>query len=418
MFLKLLGESFLFALQALRVNKLRTFLSLLGITIGIFSIIAVFTITDSLETKVRKDVESLGNNVIYIQKWPWVPEGGEDGEYPWWRYLNRPLPGYKEMDDLNKQVTTAQAMAYVATIGGQLIKFENSSVENAQIQCVSHGYEDIKSFELADGRYFSENESMAGRPVCLIGSSIATALFPNGDALSKSLSVRGRKFTIIGIVKKEGSSLVDVSLDNSMVIPVNFARNIVNLRSDRMDPYIMVKAKAGIGALELKDDLKGVMRSIRRLQPREDDDFSLNEISLLSGGLESMFHTLGIGGWVIGMFSILVGGFGIANIMFVSVKERTHIIGIQKSLGSKNYFILLQFLVEAVVLCIIGGIVGLLIVFLVASVASSLLDFNLALTLGNIATGLTISCVIGIVSGFIPAYNASRLNPVDAIRAN
>jgi len=418
MFLKLFGESFLFALQALRVNKMRTILSLLGITIGIFSIIAVFTITDALENKVRTDVETLGNNVIYIQKWPWVPEEGENGEYPWWKYLNRPLPGYKEMDDLEKQVTTAQAMAYVASIGGQLIKFENNSVENAQIQCVSHHYEDIKSFELEDGRYFSENESQAGRPVCLIGNNIATALFPNGDAMSKSLSVRGSKFAIIGIVKKEGKSLVDISLDDSMVIPVNFARNIVNLRNDRMDPCIMVKAKPGISMLELKDDLKGAMRSIRRLAPREDDDFSLNEISLLSAGLESMFSTLGIAGWVIGMFSILVGGFGIANIMFVSVKERTHIIGIQKSLGSKNYFILLQFLVEAVVLCVIGGTVGLLVVFAGASIASSAFDFNLALTFKNIVTGLTISCAIGVLSGFIPAYNASRLNPVDAIRAN
>ena len=418
MFLKLFGESFLFALQALRVNKLRTVLSLLGITIGIFSIIAVFTITDALETKVRSDVESLGNNVIYIQKWPWVPEGGGDGEYPWWKYLNRPLPGYREMADLQKQVTTAQSMAYVATIGGQLIKFGNSSIENAQILCVSHDYETIKSFELEDGRYFTDHESQSGRPVCLVGSSIAEALFPNGDALGKNLSMRGSRFNIIGVVKKEGTSLVDISLDNSMVIPVNYARNIVNLRSDRIDPYMMVKANPGVTSAELKDDLKGAMRSIRRLHPMEDDDFSLNEISLLSGGLEELFGVLGLAGWIIGGFSILVGGFGIANIMFVSVKERTHIIGIQKSLGSKNYFILLQFLVEAVVLCIFGGAAGLAIVFLVASMASQAMDFNLALTMKNIVMGFTISCVIGIISGIMPAYIASRLNPVDAIRAN
>jgi putative ABC transport system permease protein len=418
MFLKLFGESFLFAMQALRVNKLRTFLSLLGITIGIFSIILVFTITDALETKVRTDVESLGKNVIYIQKWPWVPEEGGDGEYPWWKYLNRPLPGYKEMDDLEKQISTAQAMAYVATISGQLIKFENSSIENAQILCVSQGYQDIKSFELQDGRYFTEHESSTGTPICLIGYNIANSLFPDGGALDKKISVRGSKFTVIGIVKKEGKSLVDISLDDAIVIPVNYARNLVNLRSDRIDPYIMVRANPGISSLQLKDDLKGTMRSIRRLQPRESDDFSLNEISLLSGGLEAMFKTLSIAGWIIGGFSILVGGFGIANIMFVSVKERTHIIGIQKSLGSKSYFILMQFLVEAIVLCIIGGLFGLAIVYLLASIASSALDFNLLLTVKNIVLGISISCSIGIISGIIPAYIASRLDPVDAIRAN
>jgi putative ABC transport system permease protein len=404
MFFRLFTESISFALQALRVNKLRTILSLLGITIGIFSIIAVFTVTDALERKVRTDVESLGNNVIYIQKWPWVPESGEGGEYPWWKYMNRPLPGYKEMDELADRIGTADAMAYVATISGQLIKYENSSVENAEIQCVSHNYQDIKSFELKNGRYFTEVESQTGRPVCLIGDNIATALFPDGDALSRVLSVRG--------------SLVDISLDNSMVIPVNYARNLVNLRSNQMDPYIMIKAKPGISGMELKDDVKGAMRSIRRLRPREDDDFALNEISLLSGQLEGMFGMLNAAGWVIGMFSILVGGFGIANIMFVSVRERTHIIGIQKSLGSKNYFILLQFLVEAVVLCVIGGLVGLLLVMGAASLASHIFDFRMVLSGSNILTGLTISCIIGVVSGFIPAFSASRLNPVEAIRSN
>ena len=418
MFLKFLGESFSFAFRALRMNKLRTFLSLLGITIGIFSIITVFTITDALETKVRTDVESLGNNVIYIQKWPWVPEEGSDGEYPWWKYMNRPLPGFKEMDELEKKLTTAKSMTYAATIDGQLIKYENNSIENAQILCVSHGYQNIKSFELADGRYFSEQESANGRPVCFIGHNIATSLFPSGNALGKFLVVRGRKFNIIGVVQKEGTSLVDISLDDAMVIPVSFARNIVNLRSDRMDPYIMVKAKDGISTMELKDDLKGAMRSIRKIKPREDNDFALNEISLLSSSLDEMFSTLGIAGWVIGMFSILVGGFGIANIMFVSVKERTSIIGIQKSLGAKNYFILMQFLVEAVVLCVIGGMLGLLLVFIGASIASDLTDFNMHLTASNVATGIIISGVIGIVSGFIPAHNASRMNPVDAIRSN
>ena len=415
-FLRLFRESFLFAFEALRVNKLRTLLSLLGITIGIFAIISVFTVTDALERKIRSDVESLGDNVIYIQKWPWVPEGGE--EYPWWKYMNRPLPGYKEMTEVGRKAESAGILAYVATLGGQVIKYKSSSVENATVLAVSHDYDLIKSMELTAGRYFTESESAGGRPLALLGSSVADALFPNGDAVGKEISVRGYKFAVIGTIEKEGSSMVDNSNDNNVIIPVNYARNIINLRSDQIDPFIMVKAREQVPTQEMKEDLRGAMRSIRRIHPKEEDDFALNETSLLTNSLQSLFSTLGLAGWIIGGFSILVGGFGIANIMFVSVKERTHIIGIQKSLGSKNYFILLQFLIEAVVLCIFGGLIGLLLVYGLTSVASSMTGFDLSLPAAHVFMGLIISATIGIISGFVPAHQASRMNPVDAIRAN
>jgi putative ABC transport system permease protein len=416
LFIRLFRESFLFAFEALRVNKLRTFLSLLGITIGIFAIISVFTVTDALEKKIRSDVESLGDNVIYVQKWPWVPEGGD--EYPWWKYMNRPLPGYKEMGELQKKTDREESIAYVASINGQIIKYSSSSVENTEILCVSHQYEQIKSFDLQEGRYFSEHESASGPPIAMIGADVANALFKGESPLGKQISVRGSKFTIIGVLKKEGSSLVGNSSDSQIIIPLNYARNLVNLKSDAMQPYFMVKAKPGVGLPELRDDLRGAMRSIRKLKPREDDDFALNETSLLTNGMKQVFSILGLTGWIIGGFSILVGGFGIANIMFVSVKERTSIIGIQKSLGSKNYFILLQFLVESVVLCIIGGLFGLLLVFLLAQGISMVVDFNFILTFNNILMGVLISASVGVLSGYIPAYNASRMNPVDAIRAN
>ncbi len=416
LFLKLFRESFLFAFEALRVNKLRTILSLLGITIGIFAIISVFTVTDSLENKVRTDVQSLGNDVIYIEKWPWVADEG--GDYPWWKYLNRPLPGYKEMTELQKRVNSVEAVAYIASIGGQLIKYKNSTVENADLLCVSQDYNKIKTFELEDGRYFSESESQSGKPIAIIGADIKEALFPNGNAIGEELAVRGSKFTIIGVVKKEGSSMVGLSLDNEMMIPVNYARNLVNLRSDRIDPSFMIKAKANVMMQEMRDDVKGAMRSVRKLKPKEEDNFAMNETSLLSSGLNEMFGVMGFAGWIIGGFSILVGGFGIANIMFVSVRERTSIIGVQKSLGAKNYFILLQFLVEAVVLCVIGGSFGLLIVYGLSVLASSAAGFDFTLTFGNIATGIMISASIGIISGFIPALRASQMNPVEAIRSN
>ncbi len=416
LFLRLFRESFLFAFEALRVNKLRTILSLLGITIGIFAIISVFTVTDALEKKIRSDVQSLGDNVIYVQKWPWVPEGGD--EYPWWKYMNRPLPGYKEMAELQKKSDNEEAVAYVASISGQIIKYSSSSVENTEILCVSHQYNQIKSFEIEEGRYFSDHESVSGPAIALIGADVANTLFFGKSPLGKEISVRGTKFNIIGVLRKEGSSLVGNSSDSQVIIPLNYARNLINLRSDAMDPYFMVKAKAGVSLTELRDDLKGAMRSIRKLKPREEDDFALNETSLLTNGMKEVFNILGISAWIIGGFSILVGGFGIANIMFVSVKERTSIIGIQKSLGSKNYFILLQFLVESVVLCIIGGLFGLLLVFLLAKGISMATDFTFVLTLKNMFMGVVISATVGILSGYIPAFNASRMNPVDAIRAN
>lgn len=413
-YLKLLRESVLFAFHALSVNVLRTVLSLLGITIGIFTIIVVFTIVDALERNVKSSVESLGDNVIFVQKWPW--EFGS--EYPWWKYWQRPLPTFKEMEELKERSTLAEAMVFQVFLSGKTLKFGGSSLENSDIAAVSHDFNKVKTFELSDGRYFTEMESAGGRPMALIGAEIASNLFNVGDPIGKEIQAMGRKLTVIGVFKKEGSSLLNSSLDNTVIIPVNFARNIMNLKSERLGPMIQVKGKPGVSNDELTEDLRGVMRSIRRLRPFEEDDFALNESKLLSNQVSSLFDVVGLAGWIIGGFSILVGGFGIANIMFVSVRERTNQIGIQKSLGAKNYFILFQFLAEAITLCLIGGAIGLLIVYLVALAATEMIGFDLTLTMGNIITGLFISATIGIISGFIPAYSASQLDPVEAIRSN
>lgn len=401
------------ALNALVINKLRTFLSLLGITIGIFAIISVFTAVDGLESNVRGSIESLGSNVIYIQKWPW--EFG--GDYPWWKYWQRPLPGYKEMEQLRKRSSLAQEMSFMASTGNQTIKHGSFSVENCDIILVSHTYADITSFNISQGRYFTETESESGYPVAIIGSEVKNILFPNEIAEDKFIKVRGRKLRVIGVFSKEGESIVGDSHDNMVVVPVNYARKILDIRSDQLNPMIMVKAKVGVSNKALMEELRGNMRSLRRLRPLEADDFALNETKLLSTQVASMFDAISIAGWIIGGFSILVGGFGIANIMFVSVKERTGIIGIQKSLGAKKYFILLQFLTESVFLCLIGGLLGIFLVFLV-TLAASRGGFDMPLTWANAMLGISVSAIIGIISGFVPAYTASRLDPVEAIRAN
>ena len=413
-YLKLIKESIFFAFHALSVNKLRTFLSLLGITIGIFTIILVFTVVDSLESNVRASVESLGENVVIIEKWPWT--FGPD--YPWWKYWQRPVTTFKEMEQLQHRIVSAEASIFMAIINGKTVKYGSNSVENISISAVSHDFDKLKSFELNEGRYFTDLESASGRPIAIIGSEIAKNLFNGQEAEGREIFTLGRNFTVIGVFAKEGSSILGSSMDEQIVIPVNFARNIMNLKSERLQPHIQVKGLPGISNAELMEELRSAMRAIRRQRPFEEDNFALNESKLLSKQVSSLFDVVGLAGWIIGGFSILVGGFGIANIMFVSVKERTSQIGIQKSLGAKKYFILIQFLSEAVTLCLVGGAIGLMLVFFIALLFSNMLDFDMNLTLSNIITGLMISAGIGIISGFIPAYTASNLDPVEAIRSN
>ncbi|MDD5569607.1 MAG: ABC transporter permease [Bacteroidales bacterium] len=411
--IKLIKESFIFAVTAIIVNKLRTILSLLGITIGIFAIICVFTVVDSMESKVRNSIASLGDNVLFVQKWPWA----FGGDYPWWKYMNRPLPTIKEMETIKKNSRYTDAVTFVMS-ASKKAEYQNNSMENIQINGISNEYEKVWSIELSEGRFISELEFNSGKNVAVIGSEIAKNLYENLNPIGKSLKTLGRKVEVIGIFKKEGEDSFGGNNDNTIMLPVNFIRNVLDIRSDRVDPTIVVKAKAGVSNEQLKDELTGLMRAIRKLKPLAEDDFAINETSLLTKGFDSLFAIISIAGWLIGGFSIIVGGFGIANIMFVSVRERTNIIGIQKSLGAKNYFILLQFLFESVILCLIGGALGLFLVYLGTLFVSFFLDFNLTLTLSNVLMGLSISAGIGIISGFIPAFVASRLDPVVAIRTN
>ncbi|MCC6182169.1 MAG: ABC transporter permease [Bacteroidia bacterium] len=414
MFLLLLKESILFAWQALVSNKLRTFLSLLGITIGIFAIITVFTVVDSLERNIRSSVQSLGEDVVFIMKWPWT--FGPD--YPWWKYMSRPVPEYNEVTEITQRTKSIEAIGFKVS-SRKTAKHRNNIIENANLSGWSYGFDKVKSFDLSDGRYFTESEANNGYHVCIIGDAVVQALFPyNEYPIGKTIKIAGKNCKVIGLFKKEGESMLGSSMDNQVVIPYHFARLFIDVRSENSEPLIAVKAKKGINNEQLKDELTGVMRSIRGLKPMADDNFALNETNLLSKNFDSLFDIVGIAGAIIGGFSILVGGFGIANIMFVSVRERTNLIGIQKSLGAKNYFILTQFLFEAIFLSLIGGIIGLLLIYLLTLVLGGVIDMEITLTRSNIILGLTVSILIGVISGFIPAYGASQLDPVEAIRTN
>ena len=410
--LKLIFESLLFAINALSVNKTRTFLSLLGITIGIFSIVSVFTIFDSLENAIKSEINSLGNNVIFIQKWPWAM----GGSYPWWKYYQRPEPKLKEMDELMKRSNTIESSAFMIRVSRSIYN-GNNSIDNSPIIAVSQNYNKVMPFDLQEGRYFTPMESHTGRNIAIIGADIAEKLF-NGtnDVIGRKIKVFGRKLDIIGVTKKQGEDVFGNSKDNWVIIPAKYAQKVLDFRN--IGSTIIVMAKPDISNSQMIDEITGIMRSIRKLPPAADDSFALNETDIINKGFDQLFAVIAMVGWIIGGFSLLVGGFGVANIMFVSVKERTNQIGIQKSLGAKNYFILMQFLFEAIFLSIIGGIVGLITVYILTFVISSMFSFELTLTLNNISLGVIVSALIGFVSGFIPSWSASRLNPVEAMRSN
>jgi putative ABC transport system permease protein len=411
MFFRLLKEGFIFAINSVIVNKLRTFLSLFGITIGIFSIISVFTVLDWMEKSIRDSISTLGDNVIYVEKWPW----SFDPNLAWWDIIKWPAISKDDYQAiLNRSSKTA--FACFSVLQPKQIKYKKNLANDVTIWATTHEFENLRSFEIENGRYFSPEESASGKNVAIVGAVIAERLFEKADPVGKQITIAGKKTTVIGVFKKEGKGGIgDSGLDEITLVPLNYAKTFINMRNNFLETNLMIKAKEGVPVQELSDEATMILRAARRLQPDETTNFSVNQASLLSQGFDAVFTGINIGGWVIGGFAILVGGFGIANIMFVSVKERTNIIGIQKALGAKRFFILQQFLVESVLLSVIGGILGILMIFLATIVINYLYDLNMFLTMANAFLAIFISGIIGVVAGYAPAYAAAKMNPVEAI---
>ena len=410
-YFRLLNESFRFAMNALRNNKLRTLLSLLGVTIGIFSIIAVLAAVDSLNRKITKDLSSFDKNTIYLMKMSFGPS-----TIPQWKREQFPNVKYDEYIYLKGAMTHTAQLGYQIFTKNESIKFESKIASDVTIIPVSHEFIDIQGLEFEKGRFYTDSEANSASRVIVIGDEIAKSLFDEANPIGKKVRLYGQRFTVIGVLKKQGAALLENNRDVSAFIPVNFVRQLYGDNNKISINVIIFKPQKGVDMDAYKAEISQKLRSFRGLKSGTIDNFFINVFSGFTDLIDGIISQMNVVGWIISGFSLLVGGFGIANIMFVSVKERTNLIGIQKSLGAKNKFILFQFLFEAIILSVIGGIIGLLLVWAIALVLTKVLDFEFVLSMANIFLGTGLAAVIGLISGILPAITASKLDPVEAIR--
>ncbi|MGO4822388.1 MULTISPECIES: ABC transporter permease [unclassified Flavobacterium] len=410
-YFRLLKESFGFAINALRNNKLRTLLSLLGVTIGILSIIAVLAAVDSLDRKITKDLSSLDKNTIYLMRFSFGPS-----EIPQWKRQQFPDVKYDEYTYLQSSLNNTEEVAFQLFVKRESIRFESKLVSDVNVVPVSNEFIDIQGLEFEKGRFYNASESNSGTAVIVLGYEIAQGLFEDSDPIGQNIRLYGQRFTVIGVLKKQGEGMFGDSDDTSVYIPVNFLRRLYGDNNDSMTPVILLKPEKGVDMDAYKAEVSQKLRAVRGIKAGEIDNFFINVLSGFTDLIDGIIGQMNFVGWIISGFSLLVGGFGIANIMFVSVKERTNLIGIQKSLGAKNRFILFQFLFEAVILSVIGGVIGLILVWIIALILTNVLDFEFVLSMGNVLLGTGLAALIGLISGILPAITASKLDPVEAIR--
>jgi len=418
--MKAIGLNIILGIQELLNNPLRTFLSILGVSIGVFCIVSVSTVFDSMEANIQNNMATLGNDVLYVGKFAWMPEEGQE-EYTWWKYKARPVVKASELNTIQKEakLSSYSALSYSTN---DKAKFISNIVEGARIYAVTYDFNKLQPIDLSKGRYFSLSEMQSGLSNgVVIGSNLADNLFGNLNPIDKEIKLGNRLFYVLGVIKKTGQMTTGFRFDDGAIISYNFYSTYSKIddktNNGFADPMLMIRARNSNKFEEMKFEVEGILRRIRGLKATERNNFAFNQLDGIQEKVAEIFSFIRIIGWIIGGFSLVVGIFSVANIMFVSVKERTSIIGIKKAIGAKNIAVLIEFLIEAILLCLLGGLVGILFTFLLTKLLTSFLDFPIFINVSNVILGVLISIIVGITAGFIPAYRASKLDPVEAIRS-
>jgi putative ABC transport system permease protein len=405
-------EGFLIAFAQIRVHKMRSMLTALGVIIGIIAVTLMGSAIGGIETGFERSMSVIGDDILYIQKWPW--HHVDD----WWNYRNRRKIQVHYAEDLkriialtpNSQLVTAVPMLNTV----RTVKFGDNEVRGIYTQGTTDEFVVTSTTQFKEGRFMTEAESRAGRNVCILGYDVAEALFPTGSALDKLVTIDGNPFRVVGVYVKQGTFLGLFSFDTQAVIPLAAFQKTF---SRHLDTEIRVKIKDKNRTAAAIDELTGDMRRVRALRPEQKDDFSINEQSALRSTLDPIKSGIAIAGLFVTGLALFVGAIGIMNITYVSVKERTREIGTRKAVGARRRTILLQFLIEAVSICLIGGVVGLVLSYaLCKAVAMAFPSFPLEFSVGLVAIGLAVSTLTGVFSGFAPAVAASRLDPIEALR--
>ncbi|MEO6718836.1 MAG: ABC transporter permease [Ferruginibacter sp.] len=409
--LNILRNSLRLTLQELRINKLRTALSLTGVAFGIFCIIGVLATVNSLERNIQNEVKGLGSNTIYIDKWEY--SGGPDR--PFWKYQARPVMKYEEMNLVKERSQLAEDISFFIRAGGNL-SYKDDIIQNISIYGIVESQTTIQPLNFEIGRYISSAEFNSGSAVGLIGYDNAEKLYGNPErAIGKYFEVKGKRINIVGVIKKEGKNFIGWDYDNCIMLPYKFCKQIID--DKYANPVLIAKGKKDVTPAALMDELEGAMRQVRRLSPTQEDNFSLNSVEAFSKAISGLFGTVNIVGGLIGVVSLIVGMFGIANIMFVTVKERTSMIGLKKAIGAKRGSILFEFLMEAAILCLMGGAFGLFFVYILTLILSGPFEFPVYISLPLLISTVIICLVVGVLAGIFPASRAARMDPVVAIRS-
>ena len=406
-------EGFNAAVGSLRRRTLRTFLSSLGVIVGTFCMIGIFTAIDSLQIQIKQNILVFTNaRQVFVDKWGF----NFSDDYPWWRYVARPYPTRVEYQFLRDRTQHAEAMCMYSIRSGVPIQRGSDVFYSFRLFGVSLSYPDVNEFPIAEGRFFSPREAEQGQAVLILGAALADALFPRESAVGHRVRIKGKQYLVIGVLKRYGAGVGFSTIDENVYLPHRAFAGLYRVGKKGTFSRIVALAYENDKNMEkLTGELTGLMRARRGLSIRADDDFSINKVETFFAFLDAFFATVKTIGFIIGSFSIVIGAFNIANIMFVSVKERTPEIGLQKALGAQKRFILFQFILEATLLSVLGGTIGLLLVYLVSLI--QLPGFDIVLTRQNIFIGLSISVITGVAAGWIPAARAAKLDPIKALQS-